>query len=80
MRSRRHLRAVRATLALWAVDASCAATNARVWVRHHRRAGARIPPGVQMLVGPEPDGAPGTPPDVIIDLTALDRVDVGSEG
>lgn len=71
---RRHARTVRATLALWAVGASSLATNAQVWVWHRRGAGARIPAGVHLIVGLEPDRPPDRrAPDVTIDLTAHER-------
>ena len=77
MRSRRQLRAVRATLALRVVQASCAATNARAWMRH-RRGPTRIPRGVRMLVAEHPDGVVGDrSPDVVIDLTAHEPLGAG---
>jgi hypothetical protein len=78
---RRHLRMVRATLALWALAIITLATRARSWLERHLGRGTRIPAGVHMLVGPAPDDATGAAPhDVLIDLTERDHATAGSPG
>lgn len=78
---RRHLRTVRATLALWLLAILGLATNARAWLQRRRGAGPGIPWGVHMLVAPTPDdGASPSTGHVVIDLTEHDRVSAGSWG
>lgn len=75
---RRHLRTVRATLGLWVLAIVTLATRARTWLAQHRGGGARIPDGVHMLVGLEPDDvAEGATSDAVIDLTDHDHVAAG---
>ena len=71
---RRHLRMVRATLALWVLGVIAVVSDVGAWVRRRLGRERRIPRDVHVLVALVPDDPPGEV--TTIDLTDRDHAAV----